>query len=74
MSRRIFGWVLVVGFGIANGYITFQPAFEERERGKLKQEELAATDLGPHMVEIPAQLMQPATNTSLNASKQDGNK
>ncbi|KAL2398016.1 hypothetical protein ABEF95_000365 [Exophiala dermatitidis] len=53
MSRRLVGWALVIGFGVLNGYVTFQPALEQRALDKLKEEELAAADLGPNLVEIP---------------------
>lgn len=36
--------------------------------------ELAAADLGPDMVEIPAQLIQATSDGSLNASKHAANK
>ncbi|EHY60320.1 hypothetical protein HRR83_000079 [Exophiala dermatitidis] len=55
MSRRLVGWALVIGFGVLNGYVTFQPALEQRALDKLKEEELAAADLGPNLVEIPPQ-------------------
>jgi len=38
MSRRgLIPVALAVGFGIANGYITFNPAFQEIEIEKWKQ-------------------------------------
>jgi len=58
MSRRLIGWALVIGFGVLNGYTTFKPAFEELELEKLKKQERDAADLGPNMIEVPAQKME----------------
>jgi len=55
MSRRLIGWALVIGFGVLNGYTTFKPAFEELELEKLRKAERDAADLGPNIIEIPAQ-------------------
>jgi hypothetical protein len=68
---------------LAKGYMTFQPAFEQRELDKMKQEyvnnrlllvtidsyshtmfdhrEIAAADLPPSLVEVPAQSLKPST-------------
>ncbi|KAJ9497028.1 hypothetical protein LTR99_003772 [Exophiala xenobiotica] len=59
MSRRLIGWALVIGFGVLNGYTTFKPAFEELELEKLKKAERDAADLGPNMIEVPTQKMEP---------------
>ncbi|EXJ90823.1 hypothetical protein A1O1_03928 [Capronia coronata CBS 617.96] len=70
MSRRLIGWALVVGFGVLNGYVTFRPAFEQRALEKLKEEELAAADLGPNLIEIPPQTTKPlkgSANDDANA-------
>ncbi|EXJ54145.1 hypothetical protein A1O7_09482 [Cladophialophora yegresii CBS 114405] len=69
MSRRLFGWALVIGFGVLNGYTTFKPAFEARELEKLKEEERAASDLGPNMMEIPAMRNHTTTLLDGNAEK-----
>ncbi|KIW26041.1 uncharacterized protein PV07_09170 [Cladophialophora immunda] len=55
MSYRMAGWALAIGFGVLNGYMTFRPAFEARALEKLKEEERAASELGPNMIEIPTQ-------------------
>ncbi|KAK5045890.1 hypothetical protein LTR84_008676 [Exophiala bonariae] len=74
MSRRIFGLALVVGFGVLNGYVTFQPAFDDLEREKWKQGESAAADLPTDMVEIQTQSTQPNANGTVNPSKDVLNK
>ncbi|OAP55935.1 hypothetical protein AYL99_10087 [Fonsecaea erecta] len=66
MSYRMAGWALVIGFGVLNGYMTFKPALEARALEKLKEEERAASELGPNMVEIPAQTRDNAIASGRN--------
>lgn len=55
MSRRgLVPLALAVGFGIANGYIVFNPALQQREAERIrKNEAMAASNLGLNLIEIP---------------------
>ncbi|RVX75869.1 hypothetical protein B0A52_00226 [Exophiala mesophila] len=45
--------VQYIGTNLSQGYMTFQPAFEELEMEKRKKrEQLEAADLGPNLIEI----------------------
>ncbi|EXJ70906.1 uncharacterized protein A1O5_05898 [Cladophialophora psammophila CBS 110553] len=73
MSYRIAGWALVIGFGVLNGYMTFKPAFEARALEKLKQEERAASELGPNMIEIHAQASDNTISSNQSTPKARAN-
>ncbi|ERF75731.1 hypothetical protein EPUS_01561 [Endocarpon pusillum Z07020] len=53
-GRGLVPVALAVGLGIVNGYVVFNPAFQDLEAEKLrKQQAMIASDLGPNLVEVP---------------------
>ncbi|KAF7507566.1 hypothetical protein GJ744_010357 [Endocarpon pusillum] len=53
-GRGLVPVALAVGLGIVNGYVVFNPAFQDLEAEKIrKQQDMVASDLGPNLVEVP---------------------